>query len=632
MERQSTFQLNPAFASATTFRRPLSATPRPSPIPALAITNHHALPRPPPMRHPTLQRLGAGPVTMPTCHSDHAPYFSGQVDDPIEDFLYEYEELANSCGLTERQKVEAIVRYIPYSFRDLWKSLDGYVSRDWTSFKLNLEEIYDGPSVPSRHSEQKLLDFVRDSSRYRMNSEGDVLQYYRDFLALSKPLVDSQRLSIHKRDKTFWSGFHPRDHTELYLRLIAKYPDQPSCTCFDFLDVYRMARVALSGNHILDLELDDSQPESFRTNRSEHTHERWLDQDERDPRRPDTNHKTYEWRHPPSPTRYTPQDTTYRRSDSQQVSFTCEAPPHLHHTLGNRPPSAQHIVQVVSTGPPEEESDSDNEDPFNFFKVSATERKKHKTHTSKLPKLQVSAPITSTSLPAPAPAAFATCMATTSAVLTRTTPQYTAQSTYSASMHEPVYLPPPREIDIRIGDRVAEPGVTDSGPQIIAIREDLAQEVGATVDSSRAPQMEGTNGATNRALSRAESLPTHAGDVTFNVHARVMEPLPSTYTKKEDSESDKEDPFLYVFAAGKKKHDSEIARTRLPKYHPSAPSTLASGIPSATVLAAATPDIPPSPATAVSAAPLAPTTIPMPHQTILINKLQVCHITPECEK
>jgi len=97
---------------------------------------------------------------MPPPRSHRAPYFSGRVGDPIEDFLSEYEELASSCGLTSRQKVEIIVCYIPLELRDLWKSLDGYLAGDWQDLRLMLEEIYESTSALSHHLEQKLQDFI----------------------------------------------------------------------------------------------------------------------------------------------------------------------------------------------------------------------------------------------------------------------------------------------------------------------------------------------------------------------------------------------------------------------------------------------------------------------------------------
>ena len=129
------------------------------------------------------------------------------------------------------------------------------MAHEWTEFRQNLKEIYDGPSVPSHHLKQRLLDFVCESSKLCMNNEADILQYYWDFLALSKPLLDLQCVSIHKCEKAFWLRFHPCNHPELYARLIAKHPDQPSGVYFNYLDVYRVARVTFAGNYLLDFKL-----------------------------------------------------------------------------------------------------------------------------------------------------------------------------------------------------------------------------------------------------------------------------------------------------------------------------------------------------------------------------------------
>ena len=757
------------------------------------------------MSQPAFFQRAAATTTMPTFRSNRAPYFSGRVGDPIEDFLSEYEELANSCGLTDQQKVEAVIRYIPFALRDLWKSLDGYQAQDWTDLKADLLGIYDGTSALSRHSEQKLLEFVRESSKSRMNDEGDVLQYYRHFLVLSKPLLDSHRLTTGERDKAFWRGFHSRDRAEMYSRLIAKHPDQPAGVYFDYLDVYRVARATFSGNHLLDFEPGDPWDEpGLRGNRSERPRERWLDQDERDPRRSDPSFRTFERQRPLSPPIHTPRDTHYRRSEAQppppevatkivrfkepsrededremddlmermhglsvrekpyamlymrfasrfpylsqnlpkpvidqqtpapisaptpptsypppttsfsfqtpapqparqswatstnpptphfadsasffrprvrtdgcsfcmqsghrirecpsaqeyvrtgralvmgdrlhlpngqsipndgsgrglkhsidawlatqpqdapapaQVSFSREAPPHIPHTFSNRAPSARieevaetHIVQVVNASPSEEEADSDDEDPFDFFQVFATERKKRETRASKLPELQASVPIPSTvSVPsssttaAPTPATTtAKPVTTTTAASTRTAPQYRYHSpaedqqliselqtwlmegklgqttpahvlaaspairkdlvdklrvrrieassveatevvgavdicAHPTNTREPAYSLPLREVDIRICDKVTEAGVIDPGSQIIVIREDLAREVGAIINTGRVLQMEGANGATNWTLGCAEFLPMRAGDVAFKVHAHVVEHAP----------------------------------------------------------------------------------------------------------
>jgi hypothetical protein len=47
-----------------------------------------------------------GPTTMPAALSHHAPYFSGEGGESLNNFLHEYEELADGHRLTECQKVD----------------------------------------------------------------------------------------------------------------------------------------------------------------------------------------------------------------------------------------------------------------------------------------------------------------------------------------------------------------------------------------------------------------------------------------------------------------------------------------------------------------------------------------------
>ena len=100
-----------------------------------------------------------------------------QVGDPIEDFLNAYKELANSCGFTDHQKVNAVIRYIPFMLWDLWKSLDGYMACNWTALRCALEDVYEDPSALSRHLEKKLMTLVRLSSKLCMSNEEYVLEY-----------------------------------------------------------------------------------------------------------------------------------------------------------------------------------------------------------------------------------------------------------------------------------------------------------------------------------------------------------------------------------------------------------------------------------------------------------------------
>ncbi|KAI0280448.1 hypothetical protein BC826DRAFT_884641, partial [Russula brevipes] len=136
---------------------------------------------------------------MPAPDSSLAPYFSGRVDAPIQEFLRDFEELADNCRLTERQKVEKLIRYVHRSQHNHIRTLDGFETRDWDEFKNSLEESYDPIPMQRQYSRQRLYDFLRYASQSRMNGESDVIEYHRQFQTLSRPLFNSQRLTSEER-------------------------------------------------------------------------------------------------------------------------------------------------------------------------------------------------------------------------------------------------------------------------------------------------------------------------------------------------------------------------------------------------------------------------------------------------
>ena len=79
-----------------------------------------------------MAHLATGAGAMP--RSQRAPYFTGRVDDPLEDFLRDYEELATTHQLNDREKVQTVLRYIPVSLQDYWRSLEGYATQNWADF------------------------------------------------------------------------------------------------------------------------------------------------------------------------------------------------------------------------------------------------------------------------------------------------------------------------------------------------------------------------------------------------------------------------------------------------------------------------------------------------------------------
>jgi len=120
---------------------------RPAPWPPCAPSTSQAPPDPPPptviMSAPAIRGIAG----MPYLWAKFAPYFSGEVNQDIEDFLDEYEEKANDNNLTRTQKVETVIRYVVKTQHHIWKSLPGYIDRDWDDLRAQLRQQYVNPST-----------------------------------------------------------------------------------------------------------------------------------------------------------------------------------------------------------------------------------------------------------------------------------------------------------------------------------------------------------------------------------------------------------------------------------------------------------------------------------------------------
>jgi hypothetical protein len=88
------------------------------------------------------------------------------------------------------------------------------------------------------------------------------------------------------------------------------------------------------------------------------------------------------------------------------------------------------------------------------------------------------------------------------------------------------YTLPLREVDVVINGKIVDTGVLDQGSQIIAIRADLAKEVGVAINTKNCLEMEGANSSTSWTLGCAENLLMSIGSIKFQVHAYVVENAP----------------------------------------------------------------------------------------------------------
>jgi len=251
---------------------PLQRQPRTPPQPVRRIQRARPSPPLPPIPQvvPVMAYAPAqGVAAMPSTRSKLPPRFSGKVEHPVEDFLDEFEELADKCGHTGLQKVEMVIRYVYRSQRHVWEALPGYIDRNWNDFRDELCEEYVNPSAEGQFSKKKLLDFANKYARKRMDDETDVINYHRKFNTLSKTLLESGWITKGEYNAIFWRGFHPEDRQELHERLITKQPDKVKGQVFNIKDVLKVARAVFSGDE--DFLLQEPPP---RRNDSDRAQER----------------------------------------------------------------------------------------------------------------------------------------------------------------------------------------------------------------------------------------------------------------------------------------------------------------------------------------------------------------------
>ncbi|KAI9451279.1 hypothetical protein F5148DRAFT_986626 [Russula earlei] len=174
--------------------------------------------------------------------SDNAPRFGGRLEDSLINFLHEFETLATGHGLDDAQKVQAVARYVPPTVRDLWKTLDGYTTRDWAVFRDALEKVYLDVGAASRLLKRTLQDFVNTSAQTRMRNKEDVISYFQQFLQHSNPLRTTNRITDDECNSEFFQGFHTEDHNILASRLFSLKPNHPPERPYNLEDVYKAAR------------------------------------------------------------------------------------------------------------------------------------------------------------------------------------------------------------------------------------------------------------------------------------------------------------------------------------------------------------------------------------------------------
>ena len=183
-----------------------------------------------------------GLAAMPAAKSQCTPHFSGQDDEILTEFLREYKDLAVGNGLTEQQKVETILCYVPHSPCNLWVTLPGYWTARWYHFRSELDKLYPDIAAQTWCMQQGLAEFVELSAQSWICDENNIMKYYQNFLTITHPLLDEHKIITDAFKAEVFQSFHADDQDILVEQIFNINPRHPANEPFSVQDVLSAAQ------------------------------------------------------------------------------------------------------------------------------------------------------------------------------------------------------------------------------------------------------------------------------------------------------------------------------------------------------------------------------------------------------
>jgi len=203
----------------------------------------------------------AGFRGMPGAGSKEAPSFSGHAGDLL-DFFAQFEDLANSCGLTDREQCRAVLQYIDSTTKRLWVSLPEYDAADYDAFKVRVIDEYPGAEKGMQYTYHDLERIVLPHADLDISTKTELMEFSRQFRPVATWLVKNNKISERERDKLFWQGLPRRIRHDISLQLQLEDPKKFDHTEHpNFEKVIKAGRVVLANDRF---DVDKNDPVTLR--------------------------------------------------------------------------------------------------------------------------------------------------------------------------------------------------------------------------------------------------------------------------------------------------------------------------------------------------------------------------------
>ena len=116
-------------------------------------------------------------LEMPAPGSRRALDFDSQNSEDLKEFLEEFEELAEKCGLTAKKKAKMVVKYADRETKKFWKRLKEY-GDDYEILKKKILGAYSKTLLEDKPTVAQLVKLVKKSAKELIEDKEDLDAYY----------------------------------------------------------------------------------------------------------------------------------------------------------------------------------------------------------------------------------------------------------------------------------------------------------------------------------------------------------------------------------------------------------------------------------------------------------------------
>ena len=185
-----------------------------------------------------LFQLSYPPIVMPYQGSPGTLFFEGA---NISDFLDRYSRMCSDYRISEKEKIRRLPWYCEMFTGKYIETLIGTSGTTWSTLRKVLREEYRDQDLSQQMNSRRFLETYKDKSR---SDTADVLQYCRQYSAISESLVSKGKLDSFTQSRWFIQGLASTVQSELFYRYELD-PDEDED--MDFKDLLKKA-LALVGS------------------------------------------------------------------------------------------------------------------------------------------------------------------------------------------------------------------------------------------------------------------------------------------------------------------------------------------------------------------------------------------------